>query len=77
MSDSNDKSARRDDDDLLPDYPTPSQGGSAGGELARDIGKRAEQKRATGGAAGVTRARKNDEVHPEPGTRSNRRGSGG
>lgn len=63
--------------DILPDEPTPTQGGASGGDLARDVGKRDEEKRATGTGSGVTRATKSDEVQPQPATRSDRRGSGG
>ena len=63
--------------DILPDEPTPTQGGASGGELARDVGKRDEQKRATASRSGVTRATKSDAVQPQPATRSDRRGSGG
>lgn len=38
------------------------QGGTAGGELARDIGKRDELKRATERPGGATRVTKGDEA---------------
>ncbi|WP_168707760.1 hypothetical protein [Sphingopyxis sp. PAMC25046] len=72
-----DAHVHREEGDILPDEPTPTQGGASGGELARDVGKRDEQKRATGSRSGVTRATKSDEVQPQPATRSDRRGSGG
>lgn len=56
------------DNDLIDeadDLPTPSQGGSSGGELAREIGQRDEDKSAFGGAGEgrdptVTAVRKGD-----------------
>lgn len=77
MSDTTDNRMPRDDGDLLPDHPTPAQGGASGGDIARDVGKRDEEKRATGAASGITRAKKSDEAQPQPATRSDRRGSGG
>lgn len=44
------------DDDL----PTPSQSGSSGGELAREIGQRDEDKSALGGDPQPTAVRKGD-----------------
>ncbi len=41
---------------------TPGQGGSAGGELARDVGKQDELKRATERPGGATRVTKADEA---------------
>ncbi len=57
------------DNDLIDqaeEFDTPSQGGSAGGNLARDIGKRDEKKRLTEAAAPgrdpqPTRVHKSDE----------------
>jgi hypothetical protein len=51
--------------DEADDLPTPSQGGSSGGELAREIGQRDEDKSAFGGAGEgrdptVTAVRKGD-----------------
>ena len=40
--------------------PTPSQGGSSGGDLAREIGQRDEDKTATGESDQLTRIRKSD-----------------
>ena len=40
--------------------PTPSQSGSSGGDLAREIGQRDEDKTATGESDQVTRVRKSD-----------------
>lgn len=40
--------------------PTPSQGGSSGGDLAREIGQRDEDKTATGESAELTRVHKSD-----------------
>jgi hypothetical protein len=38
----------------------PSQGGTQGGNLQRDIASRAEEQRATGDTTGVTRVRDKD-----------------
>ena len=40
--------------------PTPSQGGSSGGDLAREIGQRDEDKTATGESAQLTQVNKGD-----------------
>ena len=54
---------RPDDNDLIDRetaLPTPSQGGSSGGDLAREIGQRDENKTATGESDELTRVRKSD-----------------
>ena len=48
--------------------PTPSQSGSSGGDLAREIGQRDEDKTATGASDQVTRVRKSDK--PDDGAES-------
>ena len=56
------------DNDLIDraaDEPTPSQSGSAGGNVARRVGMRDEERTATGGDPELTRVRKGDE--PEGG----------
>ena len=42
------------------DTPTPSQGGSSGGDLAREIGQRDEDKTATGESDQLTQVNKGD-----------------
>jgi hypothetical protein len=56
------ESAREhDDSDIIEEMDVaPSQSGVSGGILQRDIGSRAEEKHATGDAAGVTRVRDRD-----------------
>ena len=51
----------RDSDAFLGDAATPSQGGRAGGNTAREIATEDEQKRALEPGAGVTRVYKADE----------------
>lgn len=51
----------RDSDAFLDDAGTPSQGGRAGGSIARAIASEDEEKRAESPDAGVTRVRKADE----------------
>lgn len=55
---------RDDDNELVDDLtsrPTPDQGGSSGGSLARDVGKRADLESAVEGEdAGISRVRKSD-----------------
>jgi hypothetical protein len=54
----------RDTDNALIDeaaeFKTPSQGGSSGGNLAREVGERDEQASATGKDPSVTRVHKGD-----------------
>ena len=54
---------RPQDNDIIDretELPTPSQGGSSGGTLAREIGQRDEDKTATGESDELTRVRKSD-----------------
>ncbi len=54
---------RTDDNEIIERetaIPTPSQGGSSGGDLAREIGQRDEDKTATGESDELTRVRKSD-----------------
>ena len=55
---------RDNDNDLIDDLtarPTPEQSGSSGGNLARDVGKRADLESAVEGEdAGISRVRKSD-----------------
>ena len=54
---------RPDDNEIIDretDLPTPSQGGSSGGDLAREIGQRDEDKTATGASDQITAVRKGD-----------------
>lgn len=49
--------------DRVTEGPTPSQGGSQGGNIARDVGKRADLESAVEGEdSGITRVRKSDKV---------------
>jgi hypothetical protein len=54
---------------------TPSQSGSAGGETARDVGSRDEERTANGADAAITRVRKRDKIQPATATRSDHRGA--
>ena len=54
---------RDNDNDLideLTDLPTPSQGSASGGDLAREIGQRDEDKTATGESDQLTQVNKGD-----------------
>ena len=69
-------------DNDLDDLPTPSQGGSSGGELAREIGQRDEDKSAFGGAGEgrdptVTAVRKGDKPAEGDATNLPNRDGGG
>jgi len=56
-----DSARTHDDRDIIEDMePAPSQGGTIGGTLQRDIASRAEEKRTTGDPPGVTRVRDKD-----------------
>ena len=46
--------------DELTDLPTPTQGSSSGGDLAREIGQRDELQSAEGEDPGITRVQKGD-----------------
>lgn len=48
--------------DRLTENPTPGQSGSEGGNLARDVGKRADLESAVEGDSGITRVRKGDKA---------------
>ena len=73
------------DNDLIDeagDLPTPSQGGSSGGELAREIGQRDEDNSALGGAGEgrdptVTAVRKGDKPAEGDATNLPNRDGGG
>ncbi len=54
---------RPDDSEIIDretSLPTPSQGGSSGGDLAREIGQRDENKTATGESDQLTQVNKSD-----------------
>jgi len=54
---------RQDDSEIIDradELPTPTQGGSSGGDLAREIGQRDEDKTATGAGDQPTSVRKGD-----------------
>ncbi len=56
---------RSDDSEIIDretDLPTPSQGGSSGGDLAREIGQRDEDKTATGESDQLTQVNKGDKA---------------
>ena len=58
-----DRNRRDDDSEIISEadeLPTPSQSGSSGGDLAREIGQRDEDKSATGAGAQPTAVRKGD-----------------
>ena len=46
--------------DELTDLPTPGQGGTSGGDLAREIGQRDEAQSAEGEDPSITRVQKGD-----------------
>lgn len=71
---------KRDDDSELIDQaeelPTPSQGSSSGGDLAREIGQRDEFSSAAGEDPHVTRVRKGDKpAEGDEPTLPNRKGT--
>ena len=54
---------RPDDSEIIEretDLPTPSQGGASGGDLAREVGQRDEDKTATGESDQLTQVNKSD-----------------
>lgn len=53
------------------------QSGASGGEMARDIAARDEEKAATGGDPKPSRATKQDKLQPDTGTRSDHKGAQG
>ena len=62
---------RPDDNEIIDretDLPTPSQGGSSGGDLGREIGQRDEDKTATGESDQLTSVHKSDK--PNDGDKS-------
>ena len=58
----NDRQRDNDNDliDELTELPTPSQSGTSGGDLAREIGQRDEAQSAEGEDPGITRVQKGD-----------------
>ena len=52
-----------------------AQSGTGGGNLARDVGSRDEERTATGGAPEPTRVTKQDKVQPDTGTQSDHEGA--
>jgi hypothetical protein len=75
MIENQNRSEGRDDSDLHDDPAAPGQGGAAGGNTARDIGSRDEEKTARGGNPGPTRVTKQDKVQPDTGTQSDHEGA--
>ncbi len=69
------RSEGRDDADLHDDPRAPGQGSAAGGDLARDVGSRDEEKSARGGDPEPTRVTKQDKVQPQTGTQSDHEGA--
>ncbi|MEV5032637.1 hypothetical protein MRBLMC3_001840 [Sphingobium sp. LMC3-1-1.1] len=65
-------SGRRPSDTL--DGPE-ADSGSGGGNLARDIGSRDEERTATGGDPEPTRVTKQDKVQPDTGTQADNEGA--
>lgn len=52
-----------------------AQSGTGGGNIARDIGSRDEERTATGGDPEPTRVTKQDKVQPDTGTQSDNEGA--
>jgi hypothetical protein len=69
------RSEGRDDSDLHDDPPAPGQGSAAGGNTAREIGSRDEERTARGGDPEPTRVTKQDKVQPDTNTRSDHEGA--
>lgn len=66
-----DRDRSTDDSEIIDretELPTPSQGGSSGGDLAREIGQRDEDKTSTGESDQLTSVRKGDK--PDDGAES-------
>lgn len=62
-NDRTDSARRHDDSDLIDNLEeTPSQSGTSGGNLQRDIASQAEEERLIGGKTGVTRVRGEDKA---------------
>lgn len=72
---SNDTVTSRSDGALEAETDAPSQSGSGGGTLARDVGARDEEKSALGGDPEPTRVEKKDKVQPDTNTRSDHEGA--
>ena len=74
-----DSARAHDDSELMENVSrAPSQSGTGGGWIARDVGSEDEEKRATGEAAGLTRVSKsNKEQKAKMGTRADHKGAGG
>lgn len=62
------RQSRHTDNDLIDSMQgkTPKQGGAAGGNLQRDIGKRAELHHVDDDEPEIERVRKSDEGEPQP-----------
>ncbi|GGC25055.1 hypothetical protein GCM10011371_10850 [Novosphingobium marinum] len=68
------RQSRHPDNDLIDrmtDRDTPDQAGSAGGNLQRDVGKRAEKHHVKDADPEVERVRKSDEAESEPQPKTN------
>src|SRR3546814_11826460 len=65
MADKPDGARGRDDKDLHDGPDTPSQGGSSGGTIARQVGSRDEEKNARGGDPEPTNVTKSDKIQPD------------
>jgi len=70
------ESARdHDDSELIEDAErTPTEGGSSGGDIARDVGAR-DEARSTAEDTGVTRVQKRDKIQPNPNRKSDNEGA--
>ncbi|MCW6533597.1 hypothetical protein [Sphingomonas lycopersici] len=65
----------RSDADLRDREKTPTQSGSAGGEVARDVGSRDEERSAKGTDPEMTRVQKKDKIQPTTRTRADHEGA--
>ena len=77
MSEQPNRSQGRDDSDLDNDVPVGGQSGAGGGNTARDVGSRDEERTATGGDPEPTRVTKQDKIQPDTGTQSDHEGAQG
>src|SRR3546814_6149057 len=75
MADKPDGARGRDDKDLHDGPDTPSQGGSSGGTIARQVGSRDEEKNARGGEPEPTNGTKSDKIQPDTGKSSDQEGA--
>ena len=75
MTEDQNRSEGRDDSDLQDGPRAPGQGSAAGGNTARDVGSRDEEKTARGGDPEPTRVTKQDKVQPDTGTQSDHEGA--